>query len=168
MDCIEIRENGELIRISYGEIMKYHGTGYPGGAAYALKVMQFVFPMLEGGQAPERREISIETAFTGKGGKDAFEMVTRCVTDGRYLVDPALPEAQSAEESPDGHYFFRFRYHGKNISAVLLPEYGHAEFNRISRKTEKAPEDYKILAEMRLALARRVLDAPPDAVYRLA
>ena len=167
MEAITVKENGTIITISYEEIMKYHGTGFPGGAAYALKVMQRVFPLLDDGQPPERREIVISTAFMGKGGRDAFEMVTRCVSDGRYHADPELPEAQNAEESPGGHYYFRFRYREKVIAAELLPEFGHEEFNRISAKTDKTREDIDTLARMRLELAERVLRSSPEAVYKL-
>jgi hypothetical protein len=167
METINVTENGQELRISYEEIMKYHGTGFPGGAAYALKVMQRVFPLLDGGNPPERREIVVETAFTGQGGRDAFEMVTRCVTDGRYHVDPDIPEAKNEEESPGGHYWFRFLYRGKAIIAVLFPEFGHKEFNDLSRKPEKTPEDIKTLAKMRLELAERVLHAAPENVYRI-
>ena len=167
MESITVRENGSSITISYVEIMKYHGTGYPGGAAYALKVMQRVFPLLDDGQPPERRDIFIDTAFMGKGGRDAFEMVTRCVSDGRYNADPELPEAQNAEESPGGHYYFRFRYREKVVAAELMPEFGHEEFNRISAKAKKTPEEIRKLATMRLELAERVLKASPEAVYKL-
>jgi hypothetical protein len=165
MESISVCENGQLISISYEEIMKYHGSGFPGGAAYALKAMQRVFPLLDGGRPPERREISIETAFTGQGGRDAFEMVTRCVTDGRYSVDPTMPEAQDCEESPGGYYYFRFRYRQKTVVAVLRPAYGHEEFNHLSRKEGKTPEDLRRLAEMRIALAANVLASPPEEVY---
>lgn len=165
MESISVCENGQLISISYEEIMKYHGSGFPGGAAYALKAMQRVFPLLDGGKPLERREVFIETAFTGQGGRDAFEMVTRCVTDGRYSVDPTMPEAQGCEESPGGYYYFRFRYRQMAVSIVLRSAYGHEEFNRLSRKGEKSPEDLRQLAEMRQALAENVLDAPPEEVY---
>ena len=167
MERIEVRENDQAFSISYEEIMKYHGTGFPGGVAYALKVMQRVFPLLDGGRPPERREIDIETAFTGKGGRDAFEMVTRCVTDGRYHVDPAMPEARGAVESPDGYYYFRFRYRGKTVTGTLLPAFGHEEFNRISRKTEKTPQDIQTLAKMRLDLAKRIMKASPEEAYEI-
>ena len=167
MEQVTVCESGQVIAFSYEEIMKYHGTGFPGGTDYALKVMQRVFPLLDGGKAPERREIVIETAFMGKGGRDAFEMVTRCLTDGRYHADPDISEARSAVESPDGHYFFRFHYRGKTVTALLKPEFGHEEFNRISRKAEKTPEDLCTLASMRLDLAERVLSAAPETVYEI-
>jgi hypothetical protein len=40
--------------------------------------------------AVERREITLDTAFRGPGGRDAFEMVTRGVTEDRYVIDPML------------------------------------------------------------------------------
>ena len=56
--------------------------------------------MLNNGKLLERREIELVTAFPGPGGRDAFEMVTRCVTDGRLHVDKDLPEAAGIMESP--------------------------------------------------------------------
>ena len=167
METINVKEKGSIITISYEEIMKYHGTEFPAGAAFALKAMQRVFPLLDDGQPPERREIVIDTAFTGNGGRDAFEMVTRCVTDERYHVDSELPEAHDAVKSPSGHYYFRFQYRGKVIAAELLPGLGHEELNRISAKADKTPEDIRKLAEMRLELADRILKAAPESVYKV-
>lgn len=165
MQKIEVTENGTLFAYGYRDIMRYHGTGFPGGAACAFRAMERVFPLLDHGTPPERREISIVTAFTGIGGRDAFEMVTRCVTDGRYHVDPELPEAENAEESPCGHYYFRFSYRGKEIVATLRPEFGHEEFNRISRKAAKTPEDEQTLAKMRMAIARCMMKAQAEEIY---
>ena len=167
MEQITVKEKGKELHYSYEDIMNYHGVGFPAGVAYAFQAMRRAFPLLADGEAPERREIVVRTAFTGLGGRDAFEMVTRCVSDGRYHVDSDMPEARSAVESPGGHYFFRFRYRDKSIAAKLLPEFGHEEFNRISAKTEKTPEDLQTLARMRLELAERVLKATPEAVYEL-
>lgn|GEM_PF-7018518 len=51
--------------------------------------MQAWFDALGDGPLP-RREIKLLTAFTGPGGRDAVECVTRALTNGRYQVDRAL------------------------------------------------------------------------------
>ena len=93
MEKITVLEKGQKLEFSFEDLLKYHGVGYPGGVAHAFQVMQRAFPLLDDGKLLERREIELVTAFPGPGGRDAFEMVTRCVTDGRIHVDKDLPEA---------------------------------------------------------------------------
>src|SRR4051794_41817304 len=68
--------------------MRYHGPGSPGGVAHAYKVLERALPLL--GDPPERREVTVATAFGGPGARDGFELVLRAVTEGRYRVDPEL------------------------------------------------------------------------------
>ena len=91
-DSITVAENGRPIAFTFADIMRYHGFGFPGGVAHAFKVMQRAFPLFDSGAAPERADLSMETPFPGPGARDAFEMVTRMVTGGRYRVDPALAD----------------------------------------------------------------------------
>lgn len=86
MENIEVLENGVPLSFTFDEMLKYHGPGYPGGAAHAFKVMQRAFPLLDEGRRLERREISLITAFPGLGGRDAFELVTRCLTDDIWRI----------------------------------------------------------------------------------
>lgn len=102
MEKITVLEKGQKLEFSFEDLLKYHGVGYPGGVAHAFQVMQRAFPQLDDGKLLERREIELVTAFPGPGGRDAFEMVTRCVTDGRIHVDKDLPEAAGIMESPHG------------------------------------------------------------------
>lgn len=123
METIEVLENGVPLSFTFDEMLKYHGPGYPGGVAHAFKVMQRAFPLLDEGRPLERREISLITAFPGLGGRDAFELVTRCLTDGRYLADQTIPEGINELESPHGRYYFRFSYRGKAVKVTIRPGY---------------------------------------------
>ena len=85
---LEVTERGEPLRVLLrATCWRYHGGRSPGGAAIAFKVLERGLPAF--GRC-ERREIEVETAFGGPGARDAFELVTRAVTDGRYRVDEAL------------------------------------------------------------------------------
>ena len=91
-------------------------------------------PLLSDKTPLERREISLVTAFGGPGGRDAFEMVTRCVTDGRLHVDKNLPEAADALESPGGRYYFRFTYRGRSVEITIRPGHVRDELDRKSTR----------------------------------
>lgn len=121
MESIEVLEEGKLLSFRFDEMLNYHGPGFPGGVAHGFKVMQRAFPLLDDGNLLERREISFVTAFPGPGARDAFELVTRCLTDGRYVVDKELPEAANELESPGGRYYFRLSYRGRSVAVTLRP-----------------------------------------------
>ena len=87
---LRVLEGGKELTYTFADITKFHGFGFPGGVAHGLKVMERALPLLDGGRPLERREISVRTAFRGPGGRDAFEMVTRCVTENRFVVDETL------------------------------------------------------------------------------
>ena len=56
------------------------GVARPGGASALGDGGAVEENGLLHGEAPGRREIVVRTAFTGLGGRDALEMVTRCLT----------------------------------------------------------------------------------------
>jgi len=77
MATLEVLDHGELISLSFDDLLKYHGTSSIGGVAHGFKVMERALPLLAAGQPPERYLIDVETEFPGPGARDAFEMVTR-------------------------------------------------------------------------------------------
>ena len=165
MDTIDVLEQGSVLSFRFDEMLNYHGPGYPGGVAHGFKVMQRAFPLLDDGRLLERREISIVTAFPGPGGRDAFELVTRCLTDGRYLVDKNLPEAANELESPGGRYYFRLSYRGKSVVITIRPGYVRDEFIQLARKKERTSEEERLLAEMKREMADRLMHARAEDIY---
>lgn len=134
METIDVLENGVPLSFTFEEMLNYHRPGYPGGVAHAFKVMQRAFSLLDGGRPLKRREISVITAFPGLGGRDAFELVTRCLTDGRYLANKTLSEGAGELESPHGRYYFRFNYRGRAVKVTIRPGYVRDEFIQLARK----------------------------------
>ena len=149
MEKITVLEKGQKLEFSFEDLLKYHGVGYPGGVAHAFQVMQRAFPLLDDGKLLERREIELVTAFPGPGGRDAFEMVTRCVTDGQIHVDKDLPEAAGILESPHGRYYFRFSYRGKTVVVTIRPGFVRQDFIEMARKPNRTEEEEVILAQMK-------------------
>ena len=81
---LSLVDQGRPVAFSFEDMIGYHGPGSPGGVAHAFKVLERALPLLAPDGPAERREITVRTAFGGPGARDAFELVTRAVTEGRY------------------------------------------------------------------------------------
>ena len=120
-----------------------------GGVAHAFKVMERAWPLLgTGGAPPERREITVRTAFGGPGARDAFEFVTRAVTGERYVVDGSLarPEHGRARE----RFVFRLSCRDREVTLFLREGYVTDEFIDLARTDNRSAEE-----DARLSVLKR-------------
>lgn len=163
-ETITVLENGRPISFTFAELLKYHGFGYPGGVAHAFKVMQRGFPLLDDGNPPERAELSMDTAFPGPGGRDAFEMVTRMVTGGRYNVDLTLA-ADDVIKSPKGSYLFRMKYRGRSVDLTLRPGFIVEEFVKLAKQETRTAAVEERLAWLKNDMAQRLLSHMAEDLY---
>ncbi len=143
--------------------MGYHGPGSPGGVAIAFKALELGLPLIGGGEAPERREIAVRTAFDGPGARDGFELVTRAVTEGRYAVDPGL--ARSRRGPLLARFVFTLVL--RDIAATLLLNDGYItqEFSDLAGASGRSAEQEARLETLKRELAARVIAAPAAAVF---
>lgn len=162
-DQLTVLENGAPLTYSYADLMLYHGFGYPGGVAHAFKVMQRALPLLDGGNPPERREIGIRTAFRGPGARDAFEMVTRGLTENRYIVDPTLERPERGETL--ARYVFVLSYRGNTLRLEIRDGIVRNEFIALGRKPDRTPDEEARLTVLQTDMATRLLATPADAAY---
>jgi hypothetical protein len=143
-------------------VLRYHGGHSPGGAAIGYKVLERALPEL----GPcERRDIAIETAFGGPGARDAFELVTRAVTDGRYRVVAEL-------ERPDrGRVLERFVFHvscpGRSLVVLLRDGFVDEEFVDLARAQRDEAQEAR-LDVLKRALSERVMARPAAEVVELS
>jgi hypothetical protein len=160
---IVVIDQGVPIGFSFQELMKYHGPGSPGGVAHAFKVLERALPLLEPGGPPERREITIRTAFGGPGARDGFELVTRAVTEDRYVVDPALarPDRGVALE----RFVFRLDYRGRTVTVAVREGFVTDEFIALARKQPRSDEEERRLDALKREMADRVMAYPAIEVY---
>lgn len=162
--AIPVLDAGQALSLSYSEITKYHGPGSPGGVAHAFKVMERAWPLLGTGAAPpERRKITVRTAFGGPGARDAFEFVTRAVTGERYVVDSSLarPERGRTRE----RFVFRLSYGDREVTLLLREGYVTDEFIDLARTDNRSAEEEARLSVLKREMADRVMAAPAEDVY---
>ena len=162
---IAVLEGGHAIAFSFYDMLRYHGGGSPGGVAHAFKVLELALALLEPEGTPERREITIETAFGGPGARDAFELVTRAVTDDRYVIDPGLarPELGRASE----RFVFRLAYRDRTITLAVREGFVTEEFIDLARKESRTADEEDHLDALKLEMADLVMASPAGGVYEV-
>lgn len=160
---IDVVDQGRLISLSFEDMMRYHGPGFPGGVAHAFKVMERALPLLADDGPPERREITVHTAFRGVGARDAFELATRAVTEGRYHLVTEL-------ERPDRgrtleRYVFRLSHRNRTVTVQIRKGFVVDEFIALARRTDRTPDDERRLSVLKQEMADRLMARPAAAVY---
>lgn len=126
-------------------------------------VRERALPLLVAGGPPERREITVRTAFGGPGARDAFELVTRAVTENRFVVDPALARPQRGPALE--RFVFRLGYQDWTVTLILREGYVTDEFIALARREDRTCEDERRLIRWKLEMADRVMAATAADVY---
>ena len=162
-DTLTVQEDGQRLTYALDDLTRYHGYGFPGGVAHAFKVMQRALPLLSPDVPAERRGITIQTPFKGPGARDAFEMVTRAVTEGRYSIDDSLLALERGEILKG--YVFVLGYRGRSTKLMIREGIVREEFILLGRKAGRTPEEDERLVALKKDMADRLLSLPADAVY---
>jgi hypothetical protein len=165
-DSIEVQEQGTPVRFSFEEMRRYSGPHSPGGVALGFKLMERAFAVLEPGGLVERREVLFSTAFGGPGVRDACELVTRALTDGRYVVDATLgrPERGDALRT----FAFRVTYRDRTESLLLREGFVTEEFGRLAQASELTAEEQERFAAVKQALADQLMATDAGDVFEPA
>ncbi|MBP7790568.1 MAG: hypothetical protein KA024_01950 [Zoogloea sp.] len=158
-----VYEDGHLLKYGHSDLLRYHGTAFPGGVAHALKAMQRAFPLLDDGRPPERREIEIHTAFRGLGGRDAFELVTRATSGNRYHVDSGLERTERG--SVLARYYFVFSYRGRSVALQIREGLVREEFVTLEHKANRTKDEDERLEVLKAEMSARLVDAPCEEIY---
>jgi hypothetical protein len=165
-DLVAVRERGQVLRFGFDDVLRYAGPGSPAGVAIGFKTLQHAFDVLSPGAPPERRSIRVRTAFRGPGARDAFEAVTRSVTDGRFTVDRALLRADRGLLLED--FVFEIGVGGPAATLLLRDGFVTAEFVDLARTENRTDVQEHRLDELKAQLAQRVMATPAAEVFDLA
>jgi hypothetical protein len=160
---IVVLDQGRRLAFDFAAMMGYHGPGSPGGVAHAFKVMERGFPLLAAGEPLERRELRIETAFGGPGARDGFELVTRAVTESRYILDPSLARPERGRTLE--RFVFRLRYRQRAVVLAVREGFVPDELIELTRRPQRTVSEERRLTEVKQAMARRVMGSSAADVY---
>jgi len=164
-DVIEVREEGSAVSFSFEEMLRYSGPGSPGGVALGFKLMERAFAVVAPDGPVERRRVVIDAAFRGPGARDACELVTRGLTEGRYTVDPSLERPERGNTLAT--FAFRVRYRHREVDLLLREGLVSDEFVRLAQAPDLTPAEAERFPGMKQALADRLMSAPAQAVFDL-
>jgi hypothetical protein len=161
--AIVVNDHEQAIAFSFEDMMRYHGPGSPGGVAHAFKVLERALPLLDPDGIPQRRELTVQTAFGGPGARDAFELVTRAVTEERYVVDPGLERAERGRAL--ARFVFRLGYRDRAVTLTVREGYVTDEFIDLARTPDRTPEQESRLTTLKREMAERVMSSAAAEVY---
>ena len=162
MSGVEVCERGRRLVFAFEDLVRYHGPGSPGGVAIGYKVLERALPLL-GPEAPcERLELQIRTAFGGPGARDAFELVTRAVTGGRFRLDPSL--TRPARGRALERFVFCLAYRERTVTCTLRGGFVSDEFIGLARAERRTEGQERRLDALKLDLAERVMARPASEV----
>lgn len=162
-DRIVVLDSGRELSFTFDEMVEYHGGGSPGGVAHAFKVLERSLPLLDTSSPIERRAIVIETPFDGPGARDAFELVTRAVSEQRFVLDAELVRPQSGPARE--RFVFRVRSDELAVTVALREGFVTDEFVGLTRRHDRTAPEERRLAAMKAEMAARLMAAPARDVY---
>lgn len=160
---LEVSDQGHALVFRHEDLARYHGPGSPAGVALAFQVLRRALPLL-GPAVPERREIVVTTAFRGPGARDGFELVTRAVTEGRYVVEAALERADRGWVLEQ--FVFRIGYRDAEHTLLLRPGFVDEEFVTLARADRSAADEMRFTS-LKAATAAAMLACSADEVVEV-
>ena len=163
---LAVLDGGQRIDFSFADLMRYHGPGSPGGVAHAFKVLERAFAELAPDGPPQRRELTIRTAFGGPGARDGIELVTRAVTQDRFTVDKALARPERGRELE--RFVFEVGYGDRSVTLLLREGFVSPEFIDLARADSRTAEQSARLDELKAQMAERIIGSDAADVYEVA
>lgn len=165
-DLVVVHEGGCDLQFTFDDVMRYHGPGSPGGVAIAFKALQRAFELVSHETPPERRSITVRTAFRGPGARDCFEAVTRAVTDGRFTVDRTLLHPDRGRLLED--FVFELGVDGAAVTLLLREGFVDDEFIDLARTEHRTDAQESRLDDLKALLAQRVMSTPGAELFVVA
>lgn len=166
---LTVRDSGNTLTFHIQDAFNYHGYDAVGGVVLGFRLLQRAIALLSPNAPPERRELTLFTAFPGLGARDCFELVSRMVSGDRFALDTQFINT-TAQAGVEGRLHFDFGYRGQHV--VLAPIEGapSAEFIALG-KASKLPgvsaQQQADWQRAKYAFANTLLAADPGEVIRV-
>jgi hypothetical protein len=167
-DYIEIMDGKTLLRISYEDMIKFHGRFNIGGVAIAYKAIELGFARLSPGKIPRREDTGFFSGMSGSGVLDGAEMVLRARTRGTLVVDPALGAVNATAGGCRGRFYFEVRLGTQVIALALKEGFVTPEFTMLAKGFNEGtltPDQLSRLQQVKEELAAAIMAKPAEQVF---
>lgn len=162
-ESVSVQERGETLEFTFDDALRYAGPHSPAGVAIAFQSLRVAFAALSPDGPPQRRAVTIATAFRGPGARDCFEAVTRAVTDERFTVDRTLIRPDRGNLLED--FVFEVGLGDATVTLLLRDGFVDDEFIDLARTQERTDQQERRLDELKSRLAQRVMTTPVDELF---
>ncbi len=163
---VKIRNKDRVLSLGYECLKQYHQDTNYAMLAITFKGLQKAMEMFPNG-IPQRENIKILSAHPGTGVRDAFEFVTRVVTNNNLIIDTTLPYANYNPHKEMGYYYEISD--GKNTICLTLREGILVQkffdyFGKLKNNTASEVEidDFTDLKEF---IEKQVLTMTPNEIF---
>ena len=112
------------VRIAFQreDLMRYSGARGLIASGVVLRLLLAASEDLCPNEIPYRKEFRFRTAFPGDEVRDGIELVTRAVTQGRYVLDLSIAPDSAPDTPAGGKMYFEVAYKDKAMAYALDPE----------------------------------------------
>ena len=166
---VTVLDNGRPITFTIRDVLDYHGYDAVGGAVLGFRLLQRALAILSPDALPERRQLELFTNFPGLGARDAFELVCRVVTGGRFTLDMDFRDGRTSEGVTGGVYF-RFSLGGRTVELAPIEGQPSPRFIAAGRASKRPDADDAVRHEwktVKYELANLLLGASAESVIRV-
>ncbi|MGD8910153.1 MAG: hypothetical protein PVI92_12485 [Chromatiales bacterium] len=91
---LEIADGDRVRRFDYRQALDFHQGNSYWGCALAFRMLQRAAPLLSRGRLWDRNRLQVVSGHPGPGVRDTLELVTGCVSGGRFSLDGGPREAR--------------------------------------------------------------------------
>jgi hypothetical protein len=91
---LEIADGDQRLTFSYRQALDYHKGNAYWGCALAFRMLQRAAGLLSRKGLWDRNRLQVTSGHPGPGVRDTLELVTGCVSDGRFTLDCESHEAR--------------------------------------------------------------------------
>ncbi len=119
------------------DLVRYSGKGGLIGSGIVLRLLSRAFADLSPNQPPIRSELFILSSYPGSDVVDGIELVTKAVSNGRYILDKEKAPKDAPPTPQGGCLYFEVLYHGRSFAYTFSPKIFDLEWFNQEQKNQK-------------------------------
>jgi len=153
---LEIADGDRILRFNYAQALDFHQGNSYWGCALAFRMLQRAAPLLSQKRLWDRNRLHVVSGHPGPGVRDTLELVTGCVSDGRFSLEGGPREARCVG---DMVYRWRLSDATTELSLQLADGIVDPRFLQLLDKIDKTPaseSDKAVLEEYKQSMTRAI------------